>query len=68
MHVLASFAPVLQGQGLFEDEEDWKQSLYGDNYQELLRVKIKYDIDNFLWCHNCVASDFKLDCRRGCGG
>jgi len=50
-------------------EKSWKQELYY-NYKELLRVKMKYDIDNFLWCHNCVGSDFKLDCRRGrrCGG
>ncbi|XP_076456400.1 uncharacterized protein LOC143290771 [Babylonia areolata] len=54
------------GLGFFEDEENWKQTLYGDNYKELMKVKAKYDVDNYLWCHNCVASDYRLDCRRGC--
>jgi len=49
----------------YEDLEDWKTELYGENYEHLLRVKRKYDIDNFLWCHNCVASDFRVNCPRG---
>jgi len=46
-----------------EDMEDWKHALYGANYYKLLDIKKRYDIDNYLWAHNAVASDFELNCR-----
>ncbi|XP_012936271.1 VAO-type flavoprotein oxidase VAO615 [Aplysia californica] len=46
-----------------EDVPDWKQQFHGDTYGELIQIKLKYDVDNYLWCHNCVGSDFRLDCR-----
>ncbi|KAL8597002.1 hypothetical protein ACOMHN_050101 [Nucella lapillus] len=42
--------------------------MYGDNYKELIRVKTKYDVasDFRLDCRRGCDSDFRLDCRRGC--
>ncbi|GFN99678.1 hypothetical protein PoB_002618400 [Plakobranchus ocellatus] len=62
----AMFAPYTNGKYLGwheEDLADWKHQLHGDNYADLIDVKIRYDIDNFLWCPNCVGSDFRVDCR-----
>jgi len=51
-----------------EDLDDWKTAVFGAKYQDLLKTKMKYDVDNFLWTYNHVASDFRLDCRMGrCG-
>jgi len=46
-----------------EDVPDWKKQFHGDAYGDLIATKLKYDVDNYLWCHNCVGSDFRLDCR-----
>merc|ERR1712110_220480 len=46
-----------------EDIEDWRAALYGDSYFDLLNIKKNWDVDNFLWSHNAVASDFELNCR-----
>lgn len=46
-----------------EDLADWRTALYGTNYYKLLEVKKKWDVDNFLWAHNAVASDWELNCR-----
>nr|KAG5696191.1 hypothetical protein BaRGS_021676 [Batillaria attramentaria] len=48
-----------------EDLPSWKSDLYGSKYKLLLEVKSRWDVDNFLWSHNGIASDFHLDCRRG---
>lgn len=47
-----------------EDLEDWRTAIYGSKYFELLNIKKKWDVDNFLWAHNAVASDFELNCRN----
>jgi len=47
-----------------EDMEDWKESLYGEKYASLLETKRRWDVDNFLWNHNHVASDIRLNCQR----
>jgi len=46
-----------------EDLSDWKTSFWGnmDNYCKLKAIKRQVDPDNFLWCHNCVGSDFSQD-------
>ncbi|KAK3704200.1 hypothetical protein RRG08_066831 [Elysia crispata] len=46
-----------------EDLSDWKAALYGTSYNELLEIKKDWDVDNYLWAHNAVASDFELNCR-----
>jgi len=46
-----------------EDMEDWRAALYGANYYKLLDVKKAVDVDNYLWAHNAVASDFELNCN-----
>ncbi|KAL8587363.1 hypothetical protein ACOMHN_045610 [Nucella lapillus] len=48
-----------------EDLEDWKSDIYSSKYGALLDVKSRWDIDNFLWNYNHVASDFRLNCRYG---
>ncbi|RUS87754.1 hypothetical protein EGW08_004500, partial [Elysia chlorotica] len=62
----AMFEPYGEGKYLGwheEDLADWKHQLHGDQYKHLIDVKIRYDIDNYLWCPNCVGSDFRVDCR-----
>ena len=39
---------------------DWKDDFWGAHYDDLLRVKIKYDPDNLFYCHHCVGSDMKM--------
>ncbi|RUS68902.1 hypothetical protein EGW08_023335, partial [Elysia chlorotica] len=46
-----------------EDLADWKTALYGASYNELLEIKKDWDVDNYLWSHNAIASDFELVCR-----
>ncbi|XP_012941348.2 FAD-linked oxidoreductase pynB [Aplysia californica] len=47
-----------------EDLEDWRTALYGSSYYELLNIKKTWDVDNYLWAHNAVASDFELSCNN----
>jgi len=47
-----------------EDVDNWKTELYGEErYKFLLDTKKWWDVDNFLWAHNAVASDIELNCR-----
>lgn len=39
----------------------WKERYWGDNYDQLLSVKLKYDPDGRFWCHHCVGSDYRAD-------
>ena len=48
-----------------ENLEDWKSEVYGSKYSSLLETKSRWDVDNFLWVHNHIASDFRLNCRYG---
>lgn len=41
--------------------DGWKHRYWGDNYDQLLRVKLKYDPDGRFWCHHCVGADYRLD-------
>ena len=36
---------------------DWKNDFWGDNYVDLLKVKVKYDPNNLFFCYHCVGSD-----------
>ena len=38
---------------------DWKDDFWGENYEDLLKIKIKYDPDNLFYCYHCVGSDMK---------
>ena len=40
-----------------DNNPNWKQDFWGENYERLLRIKLKYDPDNFFTCHHCVGSD-----------
>jgi Berberine and berberine like len=39
------------------EEPDWKQTMFGSNYEQLLKVKRRYDPNNVLWCYPCVGSE-----------
>jgi hypothetical protein len=56
------FLPVKNHFWAEEDVLDWKKQFHGSTYGDLIETKLKYDIDNYLWCHNCVGSDFRLSC------
>lgn len=50
------------GSGSYVNETDyfepsWQRSFWGTNYEELLRIKRKYDPDNLFTCHHCVGSE-----------
>ena len=36
---------------------NWKVDFWGENYVDLLKVKIRYDPDNLFTCYHCVGSD-----------
>lgn len=38
-------------------EPDWQRSLFGENYDKLLKVKRKWDPAGVFWCHHCVGSE-----------
>ncbi|KAK6063599.1 FAD binding domain-containing protein [Seiridium cupressi] len=39
------------------DNPDWKSDYYGNNYEKLLQVKEKYDVNFTLWQHTSVGAD-----------
>lgn len=45
-------------------ESNWQQAFWGDNYSKLLKIKQKYDPDNFFNCHHCVGSEFLSNCNK----
>jgi Berberine and berberine like len=56
------------GSGVYMNEVDplykgdWKQAMYGVNYDRLLEIKNKYDPDHLLFGHMSVGSDeFRFD-------
>ena len=59
--------PFGEGQHRYWAEDDvvgWKKVFHGDKYGALIKTKLSYDVDNYLWCHNCVGSDFQVRCDR----
>jgi hypothetical protein len=46
-------------------EVDWQTSFFGENYEELRRVKEKYDPGSVLWCRRCVGSEGLVEMRDG---
>jgi len=65
--MVEEYAPAVEaatpGSGVYLNEMDplylgdWKQSMYGENYQRLLNVKNKYDPDSLFYGHFTVGSD-----------
>ncbi|ETS80423.1 hypothetical protein PFICI_07952 [Pestalotiopsis fici W106-1] len=54
------FKPLTQGAYVNEatfDNPDWKIDYFGENYDELLRIKQKYDPEFSLWQHTAVGAD-----------
>lgn len=53
------------GTGMYNNEPwknnpHWQDDFWGkDNYDRLLKIKLRYDPDNFFTCHHCVGSDLK---------
>ena len=50
------------GNGEYPNEGDdnnpkWKQDFWGENYERLLSIELKYDPKDFFTCHHCVGSD-----------
>ena len=41
----------------FVPDPDWKVVFWGENYVDLLKVKIRYDPGNIFSCYHCVGSD-----------
>ena len=41
----------------FVPDSDWKVVFWGENYVDLLKVKIRYDQGNLFSCYHCVGSD-----------
>ena len=39
------------------DDLEWKSDYFGENYDSLLAIKIKYDPEFTLWSHSAVGSD-----------
>ncbi|XP_045170606.2 uncharacterized protein LOC123533020 [Mercenaria mercenaria] len=37
----------------------WREDFWGDHYTRLLKIKRKYDPENFFTCHHCVGSETK---------
>ncbi|XP_076451241.1 uncharacterized protein LOC143287184 [Babylonia areolata] len=62
---LRSFGKGVDPRFAQEDLEDWKSAVFSSKYSDLLETKSRWDIDNFLWNYNHIASDFRLNCRRG---
>ncbi|KAF3018241.1 hypothetical protein E8E14_013293 [Neopestalotiopsis sp. 37M] len=54
---------VTPGSGIYLNEVnpwykgDWKQEMYGVNYERLLKIKHEYDPDHLLYGHFAVGSD-----------
>lgn len=46
-------------------EQEWQQSFWGGNYDELKDIKDKYDPNNVLWCRRCVGSEDLVEVEGG---
>ena len=58
----ALFTPLTPGGGAYMNEAtydnpDWKADYFGENYNELLKIKRKYDPNFALWQHTSVGAD-----------
>lgn len=56
----AMFARITPGSGAYANEaspftEDWREAWWGDNYEELVIIKNKYDPFGLLSCWKCVG-------------
>ena len=52
-------------------EPEWQPAFFGEHYDKLKEVKIKYDAGNVLWCRRCVGSEAlveKIDGRLCAAG
>jgi len=72
MDFIQLLAPFGRGKIRFWSQPDlvnWKQQLYGDMYGKLISTKLSYDVDNYLWCPNCVGSDYRVtqNCNQADG-
>ena len=52
------------GNGMYLNEPTknnsmWREDFWGDHYGRLLKIKNRYDPENFFTCHHCVGSEVK---------
>ena len=48
-------------------QKDWQKVFWGDNYNQLLQIKNKYDPSGLFYCHHCVGSEYWQEggmCRK----
>ncbi len=64
MEKMAEFGEGVYFDKTNEDLKSWKTAQFGANYDKLVDVKRAWDPNNFLYCENCVASDFRFDCFK----
>lgn len=59
---LKAMKDITPGMGTYLNEADrndpdYKHDWYGDMYDWLSSVKMKYDPDQVFWCHHCIGSE-----------
>ncbi|KAK4183675.1 hypothetical protein QBC35DRAFT_90902 [Podospora australis] len=60
--IMPAIERITPGSGAYMNEADFQQprfqkEFFGDNYNELLKIKRKYDPDNFFYAKNAVGSE-----------
>lgn len=41
----------------FKYEPNYQETFWGENYEQLLKIKKKVDPSDVLWCHPCVGNE-----------
>jgi hypothetical protein len=47
------------------NQRDWQQAFHGDNYDNLLEIKRKYDPDNRFYAFKAVGSEYWVATENG---
>ncbi|KAJ8133219.1 hypothetical protein O1611_g404 [Lasiodiplodia mahajangana] len=46
-------------------EPEWQKSIWGENYERLKAIKLKYDPGHLQWCRRCVGSESWFELEDG---